>query len=159
MLGEGFDLPNLKICALHDAHKSLPIILQFTGRFTRSSRGNDIGDAYIVANIANSEIENNIEELFSQDADWNRLLNIRSAEETQKFIDFNRLMEGFRDFPEISIQNIYPKLSAVVYKTKTPIWTSTIFTKFIKDKYEYYNINEEEHIIILIKKLDEKIAW
>lgn len=31
MLGEGLDLPELKIAALHDLHKSLPILLQFTG--------------------------------------------------------------------------------------------------------------------------------
>ncbi len=42
MLGEGFDLPNLKIAAIHDAHKSLAVLLQFTGRFTRSS-GNALG--------------------------------------------------------------------------------------------------------------------
>src|SRR5690606_7928568 len=29
MLGEGFDLPQLKIAALHDLHKSLPVTLQF----------------------------------------------------------------------------------------------------------------------------------
>ena len=37
MLGEGFDLPELKIVALHDLHKSLPILLQFAGRFSRTS--------------------------------------------------------------------------------------------------------------------------
>lgn len=37
MLGEGFDLPELKIAALHDLHKSLAILLQFTGQFTRSA--------------------------------------------------------------------------------------------------------------------------
>lgn len=36
MLGEGFDLPELKIAAFHDIRKSLPITLQFTGRFTRT---------------------------------------------------------------------------------------------------------------------------
>ncbi|MCV5926857.1 helicase C-terminal domain-containing protein, partial [Escherichia coli] len=32
MLGEGYDLPNLKIAAIHDHHKSLAITLQFIGR-------------------------------------------------------------------------------------------------------------------------------
>lgn len=36
MLGEGFDLPELKIAAFHDIRKSLPITLQFAGRFTRT---------------------------------------------------------------------------------------------------------------------------
>ncbi len=33
MLGEGFDLPQLKIAALHDIHKSLAVTIQFIGRF------------------------------------------------------------------------------------------------------------------------------
>lgn len=37
MLGEGFDLPQLKIAAIHDPHKSINILLQFTGRFTRTT--------------------------------------------------------------------------------------------------------------------------
>ena len=37
MLGEGFDLPQLKIAAIHDTHKSLAVLLQFTGRFTRTT--------------------------------------------------------------------------------------------------------------------------
>ncbi|WP_346763412.1 hypothetical protein [Escherichia sp. E4694] len=38
MLGEGYDLPNLKIAALHDHHKSLAVTLQFIGRFTRVNK-------------------------------------------------------------------------------------------------------------------------
>ena len=45
MLGEGFDLPELKIAAFHDVKKSLPITLQFAGRFTRTSRDNNLGKA------------------------------------------------------------------------------------------------------------------
>ncbi|MCW5801832.1 MAG: DEAD/DEAH box helicase family protein [Deltaproteobacteria bacterium] len=36
MLGEGFDLPELKIAAFHDIRKSLAITLQLAGRFTRA---------------------------------------------------------------------------------------------------------------------------
>lgn len=31
MLGEGYDLPSLKVAAIHDPHKTLPVTLQFTG--------------------------------------------------------------------------------------------------------------------------------
>ena len=44
MLGEGFDLPALKVAAVHDPQKSLAVTLQFIGRFTRT--GNEkLGDA------------------------------------------------------------------------------------------------------------------
>ena len=45
MLGEGFDLPALKVAAVHDSHKSLGVTLQFIGRFARTSSGGDFGDA------------------------------------------------------------------------------------------------------------------
>jgi superfamily II DNA or RNA helicase len=36
MLGEGFDLPELKIAAFHDIRKTLAVTLQLAGRFTRA---------------------------------------------------------------------------------------------------------------------------
>ena len=41
MLGEGFDLPALKVAAIHDAHKSLGVTLQFVGRFAPGRRRAD----------------------------------------------------------------------------------------------------------------------
>ena len=42
MLGEGFDLPALKVAAVHDSHKSLGVTLQFIGRFARTSAGGEL---------------------------------------------------------------------------------------------------------------------
>src|SRR5262249_27914301 len=42
MFGEGFNLPNLKIAAVHSPHKSLAVTLQFIGRFARAGQA-DIG--------------------------------------------------------------------------------------------------------------------
>jgi len=55
MLGEGFDLPNLKIAAVHDTHKSLAVLLQFTGRFTRAA-GKNVGEASVIANVADQDV-------------------------------------------------------------------------------------------------------
>lgn len=57
MLGEGYDLPNLKIAAIHDYHKSLAITLQFIGRFTRVSNKETLGSASVVVNIADPGVE------------------------------------------------------------------------------------------------------
>jgi superfamily II DNA or RNA helicase len=56
MLGEGFDLPHLKVAAIHSPHKSLAITLQFIGRFGRSN-AKDIGEATFVAVPADVEIQ------------------------------------------------------------------------------------------------------
>jgi superfamily II DNA or RNA helicase len=39
VLGEGFDLPSLKIAAYHNPHRSLPVTIQFAGRVARSEGG------------------------------------------------------------------------------------------------------------------------
>jgi superfamily II DNA or RNA helicase len=63
MLGEGFDLPQLKIAAIHDVHKSLAITLQFIVRFTRTL--NEVGDATAIANIAAPGVEGSLRSLLS----------------------------------------------------------------------------------------------
>lgn len=50
MLKEGFDYPEFKIAAVHSVHKSLGVLLQFIGRFTRTRK--DLGDASFVVNYA-----------------------------------------------------------------------------------------------------------
>ena len=83
MLGEGFDLPQLKIAAVHDTHKGLSVLLQFTGRFTRTS-GKSVGDATVVANIADMRVSDALERLYSEDADWNRPLSEFSSQAVER---------------------------------------------------------------------------
>src|SRR5699024_9209115 len=60
MLGEGFDLPELKVAAFHDIRKSLPITLQFAGRFTRTSRDAYLGKASFIANLYQKNLNDEI---------------------------------------------------------------------------------------------------
>lgn len=117
MLGEGFDLPQLKIAAFHDIRKSLPITLQFAGRFTRTSSSN-LGDATFVANIADASVEEELSELYAQDSDWNLLLSKLSSDEISDEIDFDDFINGFQhlDNSKIPFQNIRFALSTVVFK-------------------------------------------
>ena len=63
MFGEGYDLPNLKILALHRKCKSLPIFMQLIGRFTRTSLDIKLGTATIVANTASDDINEYFQEM------------------------------------------------------------------------------------------------
>ena len=94
MFGEGFDLPQLKIAALHDKHKSLAITLQFVGRFTRDFP-TDVGDAKVVANIADEAISNALRNLYAEDADWNFLLKMLSDAATGRARKRNEILGGF----------------------------------------------------------------
>jgi superfamily II DNA or RNA helicase len=123
MLGEGFDLPELKVAAVHDTHKSLAVLLQFTGRFTRSA-GQAIGNATVIANIADGAVSSALERLYSEDADWNQLLSELSSEAAKahaELIEFlsssQRLDETEQDDgTEVSHQLLRPTMSTVVYE-------------------------------------------
>jgi hypothetical protein len=78
MLGEGFDMPELKIAAFHDIRKSLAITLQLAGRFTRVKEG--LGDATFIANVADVDVQKELKKLYTQDPDWNKLLPEASHE-------------------------------------------------------------------------------
>lgn len=117
MLGEGFDLPQLKIAAFHDIRKSLPITLQFAGRFTRTS-SLKLGDATFIANLADSLVTEELSELYAQDSDWNALLSKLSGEEIDEQLEFDEFINGFQhlDNSKIPFQNIRFALSTVVFK-------------------------------------------
>ncbi len=95
MFGEGIDIPTLKIAAIHDKYKSLPITLQFIGRFARTS-SNNLGNAKLITNVAIDELKESVEELYHQDSDWNELLNIHSSSAIEKEIEQDNFFKNFK---------------------------------------------------------------
>ncbi|MBS7562492.1 DEAD/DEAH box helicase family protein [Pseudomonas sp. RC4D1] len=128
MLGEGFDLPQLKVAAVHDMHRSLAILLQFVGRFTRVAASN-IGDATVVANIGDKVVSDALERLYSEDADWNRILSEMSSAAARDHADLVVFLQASRrlddlEAPEsivLSPQLLKPKFSTAVYRA-TEFW-------------------------------------
>lgn len=123
MLGEGYNLPSLKVAAIHDAHKTLPVTLQFIGRFARVT-SSKIGDACVVVNRPDPEYDESLRRLYADDADWNFV--IREVAEAavgaeQKISDFEA---GFgSSLPEeVPIRTLAPKMSTVVYRTTCSSW-------------------------------------
>ncbi len=160
MLGEGFDLPELKIAALHDTHKSLAITLQFTGRFTRTK--DTIGDATMIANIATPGVEDALRELYAEDADWNAILQVLSAGATGRQIRRSEFLNEFKDIPEeIPLQNIFPKMSTVVYRTDCARWNPEKAAESIKDTdlFTEPTINEKDNVVLFITRETEPVPW
>lgn len=124
MFGEGFDLPQLKIAAVHDPHKSLSIFLQFIGRFTRSASQN-LGTATIVANVSTRDITNAFEDLYCEDADWNSLLRNYASQAVRDYAETIALLEesdpvelapdALRDV-NIPASSLRPKYSTVAFR-------------------------------------------
>ncbi|MEU4517063.1 DEAD/DEAH box helicase family protein [Nonomuraea wenchangensis] len=115
MLGEGFDLPALKIAAVHDPQKSLSVTLQFIGRFTRAQPGDPrIGDAWMFVTRPNAELDTRLRSLYAEDADWNVLVRNLSETAVVAEVEVSEFEQGFTSQPDdLILSNIQPKLSTV----------------------------------------------
>lgn len=165
MFGEGFDLPNLKVAALHDIHQSLPITLQFIGRFTRSSSSTKIGDAHVIANIALAKVKPTLEQLYSQDPDWNDILQYKSDAKIRKQIGLEEFIESFKkgEKEDISLQNLRPKMSTVVYKMEDgKSWNPDIEKHFTGDKKKNIiksAVSQKEKVLVVVEGKRQYIDW
>lgn len=163
MLGEGYDLPNLKIAAIHDYHKSLAIMLQFIGRFTRSTNASDINDASVVVNIADPSTENALMLLYAQDADWDAILRRLSEERIDREIELQEVVDSLKRQGNLSAQlslwNLRPFYSAVLFATKCELWTPLEYQKTLSEKNHWFALSQEKNILILLALQDTPVKW
>ncbi|TKV56866.1 DEAD/DEAH box helicase [Nakamurella flava] len=76
MLGEGFDLPSLRLAAYHDKHKSVLSTIQLIGRLVRSHK--DFPQPSVLITVRDADIypalKGALWDLYQEDADWSFLL-------------------------------------------------------------------------------------
>ncbi|MDQ3363907.1 MAG: DEAD/DEAH box helicase family protein [Myxococcota bacterium] len=128
MLGEGFDLPNLKVAALHHPHKTLAVTLQFIGRFART-KDSKLGTATFFA--IPGEVAGEAARLFVPGAEWNEIVEDMSRaridveKETRKVIDGFSPVGGEADDDQAEITraqlwSLRPFVHAKVYEVLEP---------------------------------------
>ena len=162
MLGEGFDLPQLKIAAIHEVHKSLAITLQFTGRFTRSARDADIGDAAMVVNAGDVTVDNALRDLYAEDADWNRIIQRLGDQAIGRKGRQSAFQESFQHLDgDIPLQNIFPKMSTVIYRTECAGWTPQKIEDFVDVERLYWGpaISDENKVVLFVTREMEDVDW
>jgi superfamily II DNA or RNA helicase len=151
MLGEGFDLPSLKIAAVHDPHRSLAVTLQFVGRFTRAG-GQELGDASVFVPRQINAVDERLRRLYGEDADWNTVVR----DLTQAEVEYERARTdfetGFGQLPtEVVMRSVQPKMSTVVYRAARISWNP-------QGVYEVF-----DEAALLTKKIainaKEKVVW
>jgi superfamily II DNA or RNA helicase len=123
MLGEGFDLPELKIAAIHDQHRSPAVTLQFIGRLTRVD--DTLGDAKFVSNIANQKVDYQMAVLYKESADWSAVIRDVSQDKIAREIEKETFTEQFpddTDSEDIFGLNPNPKISAIAYHVERDQW-------------------------------------
>jgi hypothetical protein len=162
MLGEGFDLPELKIAAFHDIRKSLAVTLQLAGRFTRVRA--DLGDPVFIANTALIDVRDELRKLYAQDPDWNVLLPELSTSAIDEEITSQEFFRGFGVFlDEVPLKDLRPAASMVVYKTQCANWTPKRFRHGLRglnsgDKV-YHSLNEVENTLVVLTAMEQGVRW
>lgn len=162
MLGEGFDLPELKIAAFHDIRKTLAVTLQLAGRFIRTRP--DLGNATFIANTADVRVHDELRKLYSRDPDWNLLLPDLSERMIGEQISLQDFLRGFTPLArEVPLKAVRPAMSTVVYRTTCVAWSPHRFREGIPsiDSYEqiYETVNEEKHTLIVVMGRRTPLAW
>lgn len=155
MLGEGFDFPNLKIAAIHVAHKSLANTLQFIGRFARTNADN-IGTAkFIAMNDEELIIENN--KLYVSDAIWQDIIidmsenKIKHELENKEYIEeYHQELDKKDILSEFSLYGVRPSCHAKIYKVTGFNINKSFPENFNLESTPY--INEKDNTIVAIAK-------
>ncbi len=161
MLGEGFDFPRLKVAALHDVHSSLPVTIQFTGRFTRAVPR--LGGATVIANMADQSMQNSLADLYAEDADWNELLTTKSEEAVSRHIGRGAFIAGFTGpDAEIPLRTMRPKIGAVIYRTGCKGWSPARALDALPRGVSLFDgprHNRAKDTFLFVTKEEEAIAW
>jgi superfamily II DNA or RNA helicase len=164
MLGEGFDLPNLKVAALHDTHKSLAVTLQFIGRFTRKGDPSKIGEATVVTNIADPEAEHKLADLYAEGADWDRIIKRLSEERVEQEIRLQDVVFGLKEtgnlHEQLSLWNLRPALSAQFFKTTCIEWRPLEYKSVLpRDSESWYAFSEQEGLLVAVVCRSGEVSW
>lgn len=125
MLGEGFDMPQLKVAAVHDVRKSLSPMIQFIGRFTRSAStaSSPIGTASVFVAREPAAALSPMRDLLKEDADWNLLLQDITEQSTARGEELSEFDTSFRNVPDgIAVSVLEPKMSAVLHRAPSGEW-------------------------------------
>jgi superfamily II DNA or RNA helicase len=162
MLGEGFDLPELKIAAFHDIRKSLAVTLQLAGRFTRARE--DLGNATFIANVADVNVRDELRKLYTRDPDWNVLLPALSERMIGEQSSLQDFIRDFAEFPaEIPLRAVKPATSAVVYATECDDWQPERFRDGIPAPDScariHYSINPHQNTLVIVTARRVGMLW
>lgn len=165
MLKEGFDFPDFKIAAVHKLHKSLAVLLQFIGRFTRTQSG--LGEASFIVNFAEEKLSVELENLLQEGSGWEEVISEiadarkADAESLLTFLQGCKPFSGF-DSPDMELNPklVYPALSCMCFSATEVNW-SKFKDAFNLQKYALTQpyFNSDENVFYFTNQKREKVKW
>jgi superfamily II DNA or RNA helicase len=171
MLGEGFDLPAIRLLAYHDKHKSTPATAQLIGRLARVD--DDFPQAPQLVTVKDADVypalKGVLRELYSEDADWAVVLpglldeEIAADQEDRQFV---------ADLPEatdeIDPPHLRPVKRALVYEVDGA-WQPGFLArvpdalapeaKFGWGTVVYSGVNQAAGMLVLVLRYARRPRW
>jgi superfamily II DNA or RNA helicase len=162
MLGEGFDLPQLKIAAIHDQHQSPAVTLQFIGRLTRASA--TLGNAKFVANIANQRSGDPIKRLYEENADWSLIIREVSSEKIGRELQkqqFEAKFEGDDDGARIVALNPTPNISSIAYRVNRGQWRPDRVSLLAgrNEELQLFSVSADQTVVMAVTRETSPVSW
>jgi superfamily II DNA or RNA helicase len=151
MLGEGFDLPTLKVGAFHDSHRSLSPMIQLIGRLARTNSPVPIGTASVFVRQDPRQALSPLRFLLREDPDWNKVLSDVTERATERADQISVFEASFEDAPaDVPVGLLEPKMSAIAFKTSVSEW----------DPYAARGVYGESILDdIICASADNNVAW
>lgn len=121
MLGEGLDLPVLRIAVMHKPHQSFPVTLQFIGRICRMS--GEFGSTGRLLAIPD-DVQSQTRHLYDLDANWAKLIPgladaaVAREQERRRFVRDNWEETGLTG-GEVSVHSLRPFYAVAVYQIQS----------------------------------------
>lgn len=162
MFGEGFDLPELKIAAIHDQHQSPAVTLQFIGRLTRTDTR--LGTAKFVANIANQRADGPMKRLYEESADWSMIIKEVSTERISRELrrqEFESRFEGDSDGAKITALNPMPNISCLAYRLMRSDWRPRNVRNLgtPNETLQLHSVSDDGSIVMAVSHETAAVAW
>jgi superfamily II DNA or RNA helicase len=171
MLGEGFDLPTIRLVSYHDKHRSIPATVQLIGRLARvDSRYPQRSTLITVADAdVYPELKGVLRELYDEDADWAAVLpgildeEIAQGKEDRLFIE--SLPESTT---EVDPSHIAPLKRALVYEVRAdwePGFLTTVPEKLqpgarlLGGRVLYAGALEEARMFVIVVRYVDQPKW
>lgn len=158
MLGEGFDLPALKVAAIHDPHRSLAVTLQFIGRFARTG---DAATAFVPRQTG--RLDDRLRQLYAEDSDWNVLVSDLSQAAVDREVERSAFDRAFSQTPdEVAIESLRPKMSTVMYRSPALEWNPDAVYDLFSEEELYTKrvaVNHKDRVLWFVTAEQSDVPW
>ncbi|PQD99901.1 helicase [Mycobacterium sp. EPG1] len=136
MLGEGFDLPRLRVAAYHDKHKSTVATVQLIGRLARVEAEFPQESVIFTPRDVDvyPELKGVVRQLWEEDADWTRILpgliddDIEAARADR---DYAGQLQSAP--PELAVEGIQPSVAVSLFEISERGWSPSFTSGAIPD--------------------------